>query len=87
MPSLGSVAGVFGVLELRLCGSIQMKKSWVLVSSTGVFFKGCTRGGPWEVGRLLLTRAAGEVVSGTSICLALEGCYLGHVCQGSSIME
>lgn len=50
--------------------SIQTRMSRVLASFTGE--------GPGRSGRLLITRAVGEVIPGTCIFLWLCGCYMGY---------
>lgn len=47
---------------------------------------GHTRGRPWRWGRLLITRAVGKVLSGTSCTCDSAGCYLGtHMLDGASV--
>ena len=55
----------FRVPRLRLDWSIQIKSVGVLVSPLGVVCKGHTGEGPGRQARLLITRAVGEVTSGT----------------------
>lgn len=59
-----------GVLGVRSDWSTETKRAEVFVSPTGVLFKGYIRhAGTGGQGRWLITRAVGEVMSGTSICL------------------
>lgn len=62
MALLGSWVECFGVLGLRPDWLTQTRKHWVLVSSEEAVIKGCTSRKPWEVGRLLITEAIGEVI-------------------------
>ena len=58
----------FGVPGVRPDWSAQ-KKGVAFVKLHGSLIWGCTKGRPWEAGRLLITRASGEVLSGTYILL------------------
>lgn len=60
----------FGFPGLSPDWSVQTKKSRRLINFVGVLSKGHAKGESWEAG-LLITKAAGEVISGTFICLLL----------------
>lgn len=77
-PLLGSAGGVLWVPGLKPDWSIQTNESGALVSSPGVLSKGRTGEGPWEAGRLLVTRLLGESYQKLTFACIPAGCYLGH---------
>lgn len=69
MLFLGFMIESFGVPRLRPNWSIQIEKSWILVSSTGSLIKGHTKGRPWEAGETVDLRDCWGAISGTYIYL------------------
>lgn len=76
MPLFRPVVECFGVSRYRLDESIQTKKS-SLGSSPGVLQSSTQGESSTGEGSAVITKAAGEVISGTDIFDNSGGCYLG----------